>query len=256
MLKVTPIPAFNDNYLWLIENKEECWVVDPGDAIPVQNALEERGRQLTGILVTHHHRDHIGGIQALYKDGMKVIGPSLNPYELVNDRVSDGDIREVCGVDFNVIEVPGHTLNHLAYYAEPKEQKPLLFCGDTLFAGGCGRLFEGTPEQMYSSLSRLSALSEESLVYCAHEYTLANLAFAETLEPDNQALIGRIKESVHLRKKSIPTVPSSLKVEKKTNPFLRTTSNELIEKAKLFEPNLKADPVAIFATIRKMKDQF
>ena len=259
MLTVTPIPAFNDNYLWLIENRHECWIVDPGDAKPVKAALAAKGRALTGILVTHHHSDHIGGIEQLIEPGMPVIGPSANPFYLVNDPVSEGDIRRVCGIDFRVIGVPGHTLNHLAYYAEPDasgNRPPALFCGDTLFAGGCGRLFEGTAAQMHDSLDKLSRLRPETLVYCAHEYTLANLAFAISLEPENRALKQRIEDVKNLRSKNIPTIPSTIKAEKETNPFLRVSSPEIIQRSLEFDPETSDESTSIFGTIRRMKDVF
>lgn len=256
MLTVTPIPAFNDNYLWLIENESECWVVDPGDATPVKAALESRGKSLTGILVTHHHRDHIGGIEELLTPGMQVIGPHENPFPLVNNPVHQGQILNVCGVEFTAIEVPGHTLNHLAYFAQPQDQPPMLFCGDTLFSGGCGRLFEGTAKQMYESLNKLQDLPDETLVYCAHEYTMANLHFAISLEPQNNLLQERIKQVSKMREQNIPSIPSTISIEKSTNPFLRVESSELIQNALKFNAQSEATPSDIFATIRKMKDQF
>ena len=256
MLTVTPIPAFNDNYLWLIENNQECWVVDPGDGKAVKEALSSRQRQLSGILVTHHHRDHIGGIADLVTSGMPVIGPSISPYELVNDRVSEGDIRKICGVDFQVLDVPGHTLNHVAYFARPESSKPLLFCGDTLFAGGCGRLFEGTPAQMHESLGKLASLDSDTLVYCAHEYTLANLAFCLSVEPDNQELQRHTKDMKKLREQGIPTLPSSIQVERQINVFLRADSDEVCLSAKKFDLGIGNSPVEVFTAIRKMKDSF
>lgn len=259
MLTVTHIPAFNDNYLWLIENDRECWIVDPGDAKPVKALLTVKQRKLTGILVTHHHSDHVGGIKELITPGMPVIGPSKNTYPLVNDPVSEGDTRLICGIKFSVIDVPGHTLNHLAYYVEPLEkenQKPLLFCGDTLFAGGCGRLFEGTPTQMHSSLSKLAQLPLETLVYCAHEYTLANLAFALSVEPNNQTLIEHQQDMQTLRSKNIPTVPTTIRTELAINPFLRSSSSEIIKTAKAFDIETTSEPTLVFGAIRRMKDQF
>ena len=242
MLTVTPIPAFKDNYLWLIENDNECWVVDPGDAEPVKAAIASRDRELTGILVTHHHADHVGGIKQLLTSEMKVIGPSLKPHPLVRDPVSDGDIRRICDIDVQIIGVPGHTLNHLAYYFQTDRihdnkdsDQPLLFCGDTLFAGGCGRLFEGSPEQMHDSLSKLSQLPEKTLVYCAHEYTLANLEFALSIEPGNQDLIAHQQNMMHLRSRNTPTIPTTIAVERATNPFLRSHSDEVKSTALAFD---------------------
>lgn len=258
MLTLTPIPAFNDNYLWMIESDQECWILDPGDAKPVQQALADRGRDLTGILVTHHHNDHIGGIAELARPGMPVIGPSINPYHLVNDPVSEGDSRIICGLRFDILDVPGHTLNHLAYYAprQANQLTPILFSGDTLFAAGCGRLFEGTPEQMYRSLHKLSDLPDETAVYCAHEYTMANLAFASSLEPNNRELKNRIAEMQNLRDQNIPTIPSSIGVEKATNPFLRVQSEEIVGSAIKSNAGTSTNPVDIFASIRRMKDNF
>lgn len=230
--------------------------MDPGDANPVQAALIEKGRELTGILVTHHHPDHIGGIKELIRPGMPVIGPAQNPYALVNTPVREGDHQTICGVNFSVLEVPGHTLNHLAYFAEPEGQKPILFSGDTLFAGGCGRLFEGTPEQMHHSLGKLACLPSDTQVYCAHEYTLANLAFALHLEPGNILLTQHQQEMASLRDKGIPTVPTSIEIEKQINPFLRVDSQEICQSARQFNPDTGSEPTEIFATIRKMKDAF
>ena len=257
-ITVEPIPAFNDNYFWMIENDQECWVVDPGDAAPVKAALSSKERGLTGILVTHHHSDHIGGISELINDDMPVIGPSINPYRLVNDPVSEGDIRKICGLEFRVLDVPGHTLNHLAYYVEKSDHlaKPMLFCGDTLFAGGCGRLFEGTPDQMYRSLAKLSNLNPETLVYCAHEYTLANLAFAQSIEPNNQKLKEHSQDMFKVREKNTPTIPSNIGVEKEINPFLRTFSEEIVLSAQKYDASTSDKPSEIFATIRRMKDNF
>ncbi len=256
MFTVTPVPAFSDNYFWLIESAGECWVVDPGDARPVCQTIEERGLDLRGILVTHHHPDHVGGIAELVGLETPVIGPAQRVLPQVTDPVSDGDTREIFGVSFRVIEVPGHTLNHIAYYAEPPGQEPLLFCGDTLFAGGCGRLFEGSPQQMFSSLQKLAALPDETLVYCAHEYTLANLRFAHSLEPNNAALRSRISDAENLRNTGTPTVPSDMRLERATNPFLRTDSPELIQSVREEGYRSIGSPSEVFAAVRAMKDNF
>lgn len=260
LFTVTPIPAFDDNYLWLIESEAECWVVDPGDGLAVKKVLETKNRVLTGILVTHHHSDHVGGISLLKTEGMPVIGPSITPHPLVNDPVQHNDVRTICGVEFTVLFVPGHTLNHIAYYAEyspiAETKKQILFCGDTLFSAGCGRLFEGTAEQMNRSLKILAGLPSETLVYCAHEYTLNNLEFALTLEPNNQDLIKRYQEVSDLREKGLYSIPTSIDQELKTNPFLRTHETELIQSARRFDPTLAPNSDSVFSLIRSMKDSF
>jgi hydroxyacylglutathione hydrolase len=257
MFQISPIPAFQDNYLWLIENDTETWIVDPGDATPVIKTLQDQNKKLSGILITHHHPDHIGGVEELYHPGLQVIGPKKDQFKLVNDPVSEGDVRQVCGAQFKVIEVPGHTLNHLAFFCEPEEQEPVLFCGDTLFAAGCGRLFEGTPKQMYHSLSRLMSLPGDTQIYCAHEYTEANLKFALSVEPGNNNIVQRAEAVAELRSQGIPSVPSNIKVEKATNPFLRTSSAEIISniKAKMQSAGTLSQ-TEVFTQLRKMKDVF
>ena len=257
-LIVETIPAFQDNYLWLFFRPEDRkgWVVDPGDATPVLNRLRELDCDLVGILVTHQHPDHIGGIPQLlehYPD-IPVVGPADIP--LVSQPVKEGDCVTAAGTEFEVLAVPGHTLNHLAFYAKAGSDTPLLFCGDTLFAGGCGRLFEGTPEQMYSSLNKLAALPDNTQVYCAHEYTLANLAFAQAVEPENPALKTRVEQANALRNQQIPTVPSTIGLEKQTNPFLRTASQELRMNVSEHTGINPADPVGLFAATRRWKDNF
>ncbi|MEQ9208800.1 MAG: hydroxyacylglutathione hydrolase, partial [Pseudomonadales bacterium] len=178
-------------------------------------------------------------------------------YELVNRAVSEGDTVGICGVEFNVMEVPGHTLNHLAYYAEPENQAPVLFCGDTLFSAGCGRLFEGTPEQMYQSLNRLQQLPDNTQIYCAHEYTQANLAFAQSVEPGNREIMVRMEEVAALRAQGIPSIPTNIQLENAVNPFLRTASPEIISSVmKNASLNASPDQVDVFRQLRKMKDLF
>lgn len=224
MLDVISIPAFNDNYIWLLRTAgdKRCWVVDPGDAAPVQRYLQAEGLQLEGILLTHHHADHIGGVMELAAPGVTVIGALQDVYRLppLNVQVTGGDRFQLLGHTLQVLEVPGHTLGHVAYVAED-HQPPLLFCGDTLFAGGCGRLFEGTAEQMHASLQSLARLPDTTRVYAAHEYTLSNLEFASRAEPNNQALQQRLQDCRDKRAQNLSTLPSTLAVEKSTNPFLR-----------------------------------
>lgn len=224
MLDVISIPAFNDNYIWLLRTAgdKRCWVVDPGDAAPVQRYLQAEALQLEGILLTHHHADHIGGVMELAVPGVTVIGALQDVYRLppLNVQVTGGDRFQLLGHTLQVLEVPGHTLGHVAYVAED-HQPPLLFCGDTLFAGGCGRLFEGTAEQMHASLQSLARLPDTTRVYAAHEYTLSNLEFASRAEPNNQALQQRLQDCRDKRAQNLSTLPSTLAVEKSTNPFLR-----------------------------------
>lgn len=215
-----PIPAFDDNYIWLFSDGQVAWVVDPGDAAPVIAALQERQLTLAGILLTHHHGDHTGGIAALRERfAVPVYGPAKSPArELVSHPLRDGDCLQLGHRQFSVIAVPGHTLDHIAFHSATDK---LLFCGDTLFSAGCGRVFEGTYEQMYASLQALSALPDDTRICCAHEYTLSNLRFAVAVEPDNQAMRDYQTSCESLRSTGQPTLPSLLGLEKQVNPFLR-----------------------------------
>lgn len=255
MAQIDAIPAFSDNYIWHLHGAGEHWVVDPGDANPVIERLDALGAQLTGILVTHHHFDHIGGLNDLIERYQPRIiaphNPAIEPAEL---RVKAGDSVNAAGLDFRVIEVPGHTLDHIAYFSD-KGDRPVLFCGDTLFAGGCGRIFEGDPAMMLASLQKLATLPADTACYCAHEYTLANLAFAAAVEPKNQALQSRISACQTQRSADIPTVPSFLSEELATNPFLRYQQPEVIEAAQQQEPGISGD-TAVFAAIREWKNNF
>lgn len=256
MIQIEPIEAFSDNYIWLLFNPEtrEAAVVDPGDHRPVETALATKGLRLTTILVTHHHMDHIGGITALAKSAtLRILGPASISH--TTEALSDGSVFELLGQDFTTLAVPGHTLDHLAFFSTSPAQ-PILFCGDTLFAGGCGRLFEGTPEVMYWSLQRLASLPAETRVYCAHEYTLANLAFARAVEPDNAALAARLTEARSLRAHHSPTVPSTLAVEQQTNPFLRCQEPVVKTAAEHHSGQPCRDNIEVFAKVRAWKDNF
>lgn len=229
-LQIIPIPAFKDNYLWLIHNNHKAIVIDPGDAVPVIHVLKKLKLDLQTILITHHHQDHIGGVDILleaYPD-VKVFAPKLEQYAFTHEPVSEPDT--VYLGDWisaaKVIDVPGHTLGHIAYYIEHEEQQ-WLFCGDTLFGAGCGRLFEGTPAQMMASLQKLAALPASTQVYCTHEYTLHNINFALTLEPTNKTLIKRQQDATKLIQSGQPTLPSTIAVELATNPFLRCDVAEI-----------------------------
>ncbi len=255
-MKVLAVPAFQDNYLWVLHNAAgQAWVVDPGDAAPVEAALAAHGLSLEGVLITHHHFDHTGGALQLAGDERPIYGPKNSPFEGITHPLEDGAQLDLGTSTFEVIAVPGHTLDHIAYYCS---EESIVFCGDTLFAGGCGRMFEGTAEQMHGSLQRLAALPEATQVYCAHEYTLANLRFAVTVEPANEALLARQREAEALRERGEATVPSTLGLERATNPFLRTEA-PAVQAALLAEmgPGLtEGSPSDRFGALRRWKDRF
>jgi hydroxyacylglutathione hydrolase len=258
-LTILALPAFQDNYLWLIHDGVHAAVVDPGDAGPVLAALAEHGLQLTAILLTHHHADHIGGVPRLLEHAqVPVFGPAKEDIAVVTVPLAEGARVDVPGLAlaFDVLDVPGHTRGHIAYVAQGQPEK-WLFCGDTLFAGGCGRLFEGTPAQMATSLAKLSALPGDTLVYCAHEYTLANLKFAAAVEPDNRALQLRLVSEAGKRGDNVPTVPTTIELEQATNPFLRVDAPGIVaslEAAGRAQPG--ATPVERFAALREWKNVF
>jgi hydroxyacylglutathione hydrolase len=257
MLTVTPIKAFSDNYIWCLRRPEgnEAYIVDPGDADVVLQALAQDGLELAGILITHHHFDHTGGLESLLAHRqVPVYGPQNPAITQISHRLSAGDSISVLGMEFVVYEVPGHTLDHIAFYGAG--DPPLLFCGDTLFAGGCGRLFEGDASTMHASLSSLAALPTATQVYCAHEYTLANLAFAAALEPENIELQARIEHDSSLREHDTPTVPSSMALELATNPFLRSAEPGPASHMQRRDGVDPGDAVAVFAAIRGWKDNF
>lgn len=255
MIEVITVPAFSDNYIWLIRNAGEPYVaiVDPGDAEPVLRVLQQESLVPVAILITHHHSDHIGGVRKLtskYKN-LPVYGPSRESIPVITHPLhGDEQIKiDLLQARFSVLDIPGHTRGHIAYYGHG-----MLFCGDTLFAAGCGRLFEGTPEQMTNSLEKIAKLPDETLVYCAHEYTLDNLVFAKIAEPDNHDLDIRIEASHKLRDKGIPTVPSTLILEKKTNPFLRYHLPNVISAAEKFTGKQLNSNSERFAAVRHWKD--
>ncbi len=255
MIQISALPAFTDNYIWLLQDQhhQRCAVVDPGDAAPVVAWLQQHpGWVLSDILITHHHHDHVGGVEQLKQlSGATVYGPARENIPGRDVALDDQDRVSVLGCEFRVMSVPGHTLGHIAYYHDG-----LLFCGDTLFAAGCGRLFEGTPEQMHQSLASLAALPAETQVYCTHEYTLSNLKFAQAVEPHNPDIAERLATVIQLREDGRMTLPSTLALEKLTNPFLRTAETSVKQKAD--ERNGMDNPSqsAVFAALRAWKDKF
>jgi len=256
-MKLLPLPAFQDNYLWLLQDGQRALVVDPGDAEPVLAGLRQAAARLDAILVTHHHGDHTGGVQALRTaTGAVVYGPASEAIPRPFEPVRGGDTVTALGLSWQVIDVPGHTAGHVAYFSPNVGGTPLLFCGDTLFSGGCGRLFEGTPAQMLASLDRLAALPGATRVGCAHEYTLSNLRFARAVDPGNEKLIHYLSHCEALRSQHQPTLPSTIGQERQINPFLRTREPEVVRAAQAFNGADPGDEAAVFAAIRQWKNEF
>jgi hydroxyacylglutathione hydrolase len=252
-VRIEPIAAFRDNYIWLLERGGHAVVVDPGDAVPVLQLLAARQWRLDAILLTHHHSDHVGGVADLVRaHPARVYGPAHSPYTDVDVRLREGDTLNVLDTHFAVLEVPGHTLDHIAYWSA---NLGALFCGDTLFACGCGRLFEGSPAQMSASLAKIAALPGSTRAFCAHEYTLSNLRFALAVEPGNAALLQRRDDCLALRERGEPTVPSTLEQELATNPFLRCAQPDVVAAARRQQPTA-GDVTAVFAALRAWKDRY
>jgi len=254
MMKIIPISAYDDNYIWLIRNEHYAAVVDPGDADPVLKYLNQEGLQLTAILITHHHADHVGGnADLLAQFDVPVYGPSHERIDMMTHPLSEGDEVHLPLLElrFKVLDIPGHTSGHIGYYGANS-----LFCGDTLFGCGCGRLFEGTPAQMHASLDKLAHLPDETRVYCAHEYTLSNIRFAKAVEPDNAALLNREVLDQQARANNLPTLPSTIGLEKATNPYLRCNEPAVIEAACNQAGRPLSSTTDIFAAIREWKNRF
>ncbi len=260
-LLVHRVPAFNDNYLWLIQARDSksVYAVDPGDAKPIMQYLAEQGLELAGILVTHHHNDHVGGIDTLTATWpVPVMGPATERFSsIVTSPVGEGDSFMLFDrFSVEILGLPGHTVDHIGYLLAPGGQAPMLFCGDTLFGGGCGRLFEGSPQSMFDSLQKLAQLDDDTQIFCAHEYTLANLKFAVAVEPQNSQLQQRLTDVKALRSRDEATIPSTIGLEKETNPFLRSHKELVAEAVSEHVAQQLTNPVQVFAATRQWKDNF
>ena len=254
MINIEPIKAFNDNYIWLATTNEGSIVIDPGEAHKTIKYLKENDLNLDAILITHHHFDHTGGIEDMLKfKSVDVYGP-VNNIPSINKQLRDGNLFSVIGIDFKIIEIPGHTLDHIAFFSE-NNGNPVLFCGDTLFSSGCGRVFEGTFEQMYKSVLKLKSLPANTKIYSGHEYTQSNLKFALEVEPLNQKLISRYNDVQDLLNKGIPTLPTTLELELEVNPFLRCQARE-VQNSVVKQFNTSNHENEIFKALRQWKDNF
>jgi len=253
-LKVDPIRAFRDNYIWCIHDGTHAAVVDPGDAEPVKQFLAAHALSLSAILITHHHPDHVGGVRTLLDEyNVPVFGPAKEKIPGITRKLGEGDKVTVPELDLplTIVDIPGHTAGHIGYIGDG-----MLFCGDTLFSCGCGRLFEGTPEQMYASLGKLAALPEDTLVYCTHEYTLSNLRFAHAAEPGSKAITDLEQAAQAALERNMPSLPSTIGAEKAANPFLRAHVPALAKSAEAFAGHSLDGPVEVFAALRNWKDHF
>ena len=254
LIEVTPLRAFRDNYIWCLGRGVHVAVVDPGDAAPVKEFLGRSAATLSAILVTHHHDDHTGGVEALAAEyNVPVFGPALESIPSRTHALRDGDHVVIPGLDaaFDILDVPGHTAGHIAYVGNG-----MLFCGDTLFSAGCGRLFEGTPAQMLASLDKLAALPPETLVFCTHEYTASNLRFAESADPANDAVRRRRDEAATAVAAGEPSLPSTIGAERTFNPFLRVDDPQVAEAASRHAGRHLTDRLAVFTALRTWKNVF
>ncbi|MEO7744073.1 MAG: hydroxyacylglutathione hydrolase [Usitatibacter sp.] len=253
-MQIHAVSAFKDNYIWVLENGREAVAVDPGDARPVQRFLEEHSLRLAAVIGTHHHADHVGGLEELVQNWKcPTFGPKSEVSQHLDTRLAEGDRISLpgLGISMQALDIPGHTAGHIALAGGG-----MLFCGDTLFACGCGRLFEGTPAQMMGSLGKLAALAPQTRVYCGHEYTLANIAFAEAVEPGNRQLAQRKARESAKRARGEPTLPSTIGEELATNPFLRCNEPEVVASAERHSGGRLAGPLEVFAEIRNWKNNF
>ena len=254
MLSIKPIKALSDNYIWLVTTNEGSIVIDPGESKQIIDLVKSNEIDLEGILITHHHYDHTNGIEEILKyKKVEVYGPKNN-VNAITKRVKQNDVFNLIGLKFEVIETPGHTLDHIVFYCL-KDEKSILFCGDTLFSGGCGRVFEGTYSQMYESLKKLSKLPEDTQIFCGHEYTSSNLQFACAVEPNNQFIKEYNEEIIEKTKNGEPSLPSSLKIEHMINPFIRCNEENLIDNINKKFGEVSSE-IEIFSTLRKWKDDF
>lgn len=257
--EIYPIPAFNDNYIWIISEGCNAVVVDPGQSVPVINDLESKNLKLKAILITHHHDDHTGGVKDLVeKYKVPVYGPAFEtrPIPCLDEGLEEGDRLSIDGIDaeFSVLAVPGHTMGHIAYTATINQNQPVLFCGDTLFSCGCGRLFEGDSRLMLQSIDKFRKLSQNTHVYCAHEYTLSNIDWALAVEPDNHALQQWSLQARQLRAQDLPTLPTTIAQETATNPFMRVREKSVIQAAQSYAGTELSEAEAVFAALREWKN--
>ena len=255
--EIVPLRAFSDNYIWTIRDATHAIVVDPGDAKPVLDYLAAEKLELAAVIITHHHADHIGGVKTLIAGrAIPVYGPHDPRVPDATRRLAEGESITLphFGIQLTVLEVPGHTTSHIAYYSNATER--ILFCGDTLFAAGCGRLFEGTPAQMHDSLGKFMRLPDDTRVYCTHEYTLSNIRFARAADPANSALMDWDARAKALREVDVPTVPTTIALERATNPFVRCSEADVIAGASRRAGKSLADPVSVLAEIREWKNNF